>query len=284
MSTQGDKLTAIADAIREVNGTDEPIVANDFPNRIRSISPGVKSFNGRTGEVVPADGDYTAEQVGALPLAGGTMTGVITNGKIADNGNTVSADFASNAIKVSGTQYTESSNCVNFYPDPGGGRIGFGSATYGSTGKLIRLCNIADPIGDADAANKAYVDSKAGGIPSGVIVMWSGAANAIPTGWALCDGTNGTPDLRNRFIVGAGSSYSVGAMGGANTVTLTVAQMPSHSHQNSVGIVQSTTYYTSITPGSGGVLTENSFSSYVGGNSGHENRPPYYALCFIMKT
>lgn len=75
MSTQGDKLKAIADAIREVDGTDEPIVANDFPDRIRSISPGVKSFNGRTGDVVPAEGDYTADQVGALPLSGGNMTG-----------------------------------------------------------------------------------------------------------------------------------------------------------------------------------------------------------------
>lgn len=69
MSTQGDKLKAIADAIREVDNTDEPIIANDFPDRIRSISPGVKSFNGRTGDVVPADGDYTAEQVGAVPIS-----------------------------------------------------------------------------------------------------------------------------------------------------------------------------------------------------------------------
>lgn len=76
MSTQGDKLKAIADAIREVDGTDEPIVANDFPDRIRSISPGVKSFNGRTGDVVPADGDYTAEQVSVIPPTGMASTNV----------------------------------------------------------------------------------------------------------------------------------------------------------------------------------------------------------------
>ena len=67
-------------------------------------------------------------------------------------------------------------------------------------------------------------------IPSGVIAMWSGASNAIPAGWVLCDGQNGAPDLRNRFIVGAGSSYSVGATGGSDTVSLNTNQIPAHSH------------------------------------------------------
>lgn len=75
MSIQEDKLAEIADAIREVDNTTEPIVANDFADRIRAISPGVKSFNGRTGDVAPADGDYTADQVGALPLTGGELSG-----------------------------------------------------------------------------------------------------------------------------------------------------------------------------------------------------------------
>tara|TARA_B100001996_G_scaffold25103_1_gene19383 strand:+ start:1620 stop:5987 length:4368 start_codon:yes stop_codon:yes gene_type:complete len=66
--------------------------------------------------------------------------------------------------------------------------------------------------------------------PAGGIIMWSGAQSAIPNGWVLCDGNNSTPDLRNRFVVGAGNSYAVDATGGASTVTLTEAQMPSHSH------------------------------------------------------
>lgn len=45
--------------------------------------------------------------------------------------------------------------------------------------------------------------------PSGVICMWSGATTAIPTGWALCNGSNGTPDLRDKFVVGAGSTYTL---------------------------------------------------------------------------
>lgn len=52
-------------------------------------------------------------------------------------------------------------------------------------------------------------------IPIGGIIMWSGAQNAIPQYWQLCDGTNGAPDLRDRFIVGAGNNYTVGATGGS---------------------------------------------------------------------
>jgi hypothetical protein len=51
-------------------------------------------------------------------------------------------------------------------------------------------------------------------IPSGAIVMWSGSIGSIPAGYYLCDGQNGTPDLRNRFVVGAGNSYAVGNTGG----------------------------------------------------------------------
>merc|ERR1711997_338506 len=58
-------------------------------------------------------------------------------------------------------------------------------------------------------------DSQGYLVPSGGIIMWSGSASAIPTGWSLCDGTNGTPDLRNRFVVGGGSSYGYGSTGGA---------------------------------------------------------------------
>lgn len=68
------------------------------------------------------------------------------------------------------------------------------------------------------------------GFPSGAIVIWSGAANNIPSGWKLCDGSNNTPDLRNRFVVGAGNTYAVNATGGEATHTLTTNEMPGHTH------------------------------------------------------
>ena len=67
-------------------------------------------------------------------------------------------------------------------------------------------------------------------IPAGIISMWSGSIASIPTGWLLCDGTNGTPNLRDRFIVGAGSTYAVAATGGATSVTLGTTNLPSHTH------------------------------------------------------
>lgn len=64
-------------------------------------------------------------------------------------------------------------------------------------------------------------------IPKGVIVMWSGTKETIPTGWALCDGTNGTPNLIDRFVFGA---VNAGTTGGSNNLTLTEANIPSHTH------------------------------------------------------
>jgi microcystin-dependent protein len=147
-----------------------------------------------------------------------------------------------------------------------------------------------------------------GGIPAGVICMWSGASTEIPDGWALCNGSNGTPDLRNRFIVGAGSSYSVGATGGSSTVTLSTAQMPKHTHtitvtddghyhtmSNRGGLMSGSAGWYDFTTGTtSSSIIGQAFTSATttgitvsaattGSGSSHENRPPYYALCFIMK-
>ena len=116
------------------------------------------------------------------------------------------------------------------------------------------------------------------GVPTGGIIMWSGAS--VPGGWSLCDGTNSTPDLRDRFIVSSGSVYSIGDTGGANSVTLTVDQIPAHTH---------TAYTDGTGSPAGGVAKASLNGSTVstgstGGGQSHENRPPYYALAFIMKT
>ena len=212
-------------------------------------------------------------------------------------------------------------------------------------------------------------------IPSGVICMWSGESTAIPSGWHLCDGSNGTPDLRDRFIVGAGSTYKVKDTGGEASHTLTTNEMPSHNHgftgtaHNHTGSLSNATAtsagshthtasggssggYVIVGPllsgsagselpeiGSGRNLTASKVASLwnndfaavkdnedygrldvqgssgstisinsggahthsvsgnvtvnsataggtvgsTGGGQAHENRPPYFALCFIMK-
>ena len=124
-----------------------------------------------------------------------------------------------------------------------------------------------------------YPPELASDVPPGVIVMWSGSIANIPSGWALCDGTNGTPDLRDRFIVGAGSSYAVGAKGGSATI--------SHNHSYSGTTSQASDDAT--TNGHDYSTTYKSLPTHTHTYSGNtsivdlDNRPPYYALCFIMK-
>ncbi|MFA6281748.1 MAG: hypothetical protein WCY05_04525 [Candidatus Omnitrophota bacterium] len=129
------------------------------------------------------------------------------------------------------------------------------------------------------AQNAVYATTAANGVPTGVILMWSGAVANIPAGWALCNGANGTPDLRNRFVVGAGSSYAVAASGGEATHALTIAEMPAHTHGMK---------YSTPSSNGGGGFDDASGSGYkytesVGGSQSHNNLPPYYALCYIMK-
>jgi microcystin-dependent protein len=71
-------------------------------------------------------------------------------------------------------------------------------------------------------------------IPAGLISMWSGSIGSIPSGWYLCDGSNGTPNLTDRFVIGAGSAYAVNGVGGATSVTLVTANMPAHTHTATV--------------------------------------------------
>ena len=162
----------------------------------------------------------------------------------------------------------------------------------------------------------------------GFIGMWSGSIATIPSGWALCNGANGTPDLRDRFVVGAGSTYGVGATGGsANAVVVSHTHTAStdaqgeHSHSawtdsqgshthsqtlyNGGAVVSASGLFASSgnydRPGTGTIAAAGSHSHNVGmgaaGSHGHniavstngesgtnKNLPPYYALCYIMKT
>ena len=232
-------------------------------------------------------------------------------------------------------------------------RTNLGAAATSHTHTIAQVTNLQNTLnGKAPVSHthttsqitglQAYIESligsatgSGGGIPAGVICMWSGAANSIPSGWALCNGSNGTPDLRDRFIVGAGNTYSPGNIGGSESVALTTNQMPVHSHELSLsglrtspassssggggyfyvrtasyaggpsssgstlliqGMVGADNSGTTASPsiinisgggGGGGSHTHSVYGSgsinNTGGGQAHENRPPYYALCFIMK-
>ncbi|MBY0434357.1 MAG: hypothetical protein K2U26_09625 [Cyclobacteriaceae bacterium] len=142
-------------------------------------------------------------------------------------------------------------------------------------------------------------------VPSGGIIMWAGSLGSIPTGWTLCDGNNGTPDLRDRFIVGAGNSYGVGVTGGQNSVALTTNEMPSHSHSgftstngshsHTIGYqVKSTRNQdssgtwengnsTSKSTSTDGAHSHSFVTNSIGGGLPFDNRPLFYAIAYIMK-
>ena len=148
-------------------------------------------------------------------------------------------------------------------------------------------------------------------IPSGGIFLWSGSIGSIPAGYVLCNGSNGTPDLRDRFVVGAGSTYSVDATGGSanaivvtHTHTASTASNGTHNHDvigtksDGYTVYGADKFYTvSSSPPSQyvdalkstGILSAGAHNHSVtvdsAGNSGtNANLPPYYALCYIMKT
>ena len=120
----------------------------------------------------------------------------------------------------------------------------------------------------------------------GMIIMWNSTVASIPTGFVLCDGNNGTPDLRNRFVVGAGTggNYSPGNTGGADSVTLTLDQIPAHTHTWDRQDVSINNGYRPWPANNNDCSRSTQNTGSAGGGQSHENRPPYYALCYIMKT
>ena len=158
-----------------------------------------------------------------------------------------------------------------------------------------------------------------GAVAVGTIIMWSGSLLNLPAEWVLCDGNNGTPNLKDKFIMGAGGSYAVGNTGGANEVTLTEAQLPVHDHSGNTSSDGQHRHYVARNQEKNGGGTSLAFkqttnngwhdydlyrhssnanrgnSSYSGGHShtlsvndtgggqAHENKPPYYSLAYIMR-
>lgn len=142
-----------------------------------------------------------------------------------------------------------------FVVPPGGGAPTIGGAVVYTTANL----------------NQAAINALA--FPVGTVLMFNGSIGNIPAGFQLCDGTNGTQDMRGKFVIGAGGAYAVGATGGAAAVTsgaggahtptiqgttLTAGQMPAHSHR-----IWGTT--------SGGAGDTESFANTVSAIAGNSN-------------
>ena len=243
----------------------------------------------------------------SVKITGGAISGVslstssatITGGTI--NGTTVGASTASSgafttlaasgATTLSGATALSGTTTLT-------AQLGLGGANYGTAGQVLT----SQGAGSAPAWANSF--------PSGGIILWSGSVASIPSGWLLCNGSSGTPDLRDRFVVGAGSTYAVAATGGAAAVTLSATEIPSHTHTfsatTSTNGAHTHTYQlpdlipngerdnnqqfgdttSSATTSSAGDHnhTVSGTTNAAGSGGSHENRPPYYALAYIMKA
>ena len=123
---------------------------------------------------------------------------------------------------------------------------------YGLTKLSSSVSSTSTTLAATPYAVKQAYDKANNALPSGSIIIWTGST--IPNGWAICNGENGTPDLRNRFLVGAGSDGALGSTGGNKKIS---------TNGNYYGVGTSSNY----------VLTSVS----------EENRPPYRTVYFIMK-
>ena len=139
-----------------------------------------------------------------------------------------------------------------------------------------------------------------GGAAPGLIAAYTGTS--APSGWTFCDGSNGAPDLRNKFVIGAGNTYAVGAQGGENTNTLAAhyhsyPDYHQHGYSGSTGgssgqaygITNSGAYLISPVAHTHSISVITGYgTSFNTGNNNEsintENQPPYYTLAFIMKT
>ena len=187
-------------------------------------------------------------------------------------------------LKVAGTQTVSGTLTISGIQDITG-QLKLNSAA-GTSGQVL----LSAGSGATPTWGNAFV--------SGMIILWAGSVASVPTGWYLCDGANSTPDLRGKFVIGAGGTYAVGATGGSadavvvsHTHTATVTD-PQHSHTytskstnggttaggdpNSINNVT-----TSTSSASTGISVANSTTGVSGTNA---NLPPYYALAYIMKA
>lgn len=184
-----------------------------------------------------------------------------------------------------------------------------GNATLSGNTALSGVSTAPTPANTVANTQIATTEFVRNIIPTGVITLWYGSLASIPNGWYLCDGGNGTPDLRDRFIVGAGSTYAVAATGGSANATLvshthtanSVVTDPGHYHisgmpsdYNAFGTeaisttnqktgtqsVSTSPITNTVTTG----ITVATTNSTEGSSATNANLPPYYALAYIMKA
>jgi hypothetical protein len=251
------------------------------------------------------DGNGTLTNPANLNIGTTTAKGnLLVTGNTHTNGNEIvdgtlgvtGATILSNTLAVGNTLGVTGATTLNTLGVTGATTIG---GTLGVTGTTTITGTAI--IGTPTTTTNLTVNGVVGGItPKGGIILWSGAATAIPAGWALCNGQNGTPNLQDRFVVGAGSAYAVNGTGGAtthvhgtsalyanigmgyNNTELNFIMYEQRGNLPSAGVI--TTGDIHGWTGKSGITGQLGATSISGNVDSSSNLPPYYALCYIMKT
>lgn len=284
------------------------IITGGAIDGLNTMSATVGYFNNfSSGNAIVTGGSINDTQIGANVAASGRFTvlnatsATINTLALTTLTGAVDANIGALSILVNSSSGSLSGLSANL----GAYQI-YANANLVTTTTSIN--SISANLGDFQNRTSANIGSIQGGItPIGGIILWSGAASAIPTYWRLCDGSNGTPDLRGRFIMGATTTVgNVGTRGGTadavvvshtHTATSTVTD-PAHSHNvgaasNGQGgggdagqklVANFPSSSSKITSSVSTGITVDTTNASTGVSGAGQNLPPYYALCYIMRV
>jgi len=294
--------------IRSIDVTSESAFAKDvtFSGNINVSGSGtfigdlgvdeLTARNANVTGIVTTSGDFYAlgrfRDVNSNPGSAGQILSSTGNGVDWIDADTTSV---ANSVNVGvNLNSTDADQFVSFFGANSGNnpnRVD-NDFTYNPSTNTLKVGNIIDSSGNASA------------FVTGMIILWYGDTTNVPGGWVLCNGSNSTPDLRDRFVIGAGNNFTAGNTGGNNSLTLTEANLPSHRHfvvsnsfggQNRTGSNVSANNQVAKGTGAGNIFETYNLastgsnasagrSSSVGSGTAIDNKPLYHALCYIMKT
>jgi hypothetical protein len=313
-------ITAVT-LIGNVTGNITGNLTGTVTGNASNVNGTVAINNGGTGGTTASSartnlelGSIATQNSNSVSITGGSITGITALAIVSGGTGATSATQArGNLGLVIGSDVQPFSNLLTSISALSSGGLLIKTGANSVVRSISGGTNITVTDGDGISGNPtiavsglaavansgSYNDltNKPNTVPQGLISLWYGSIISIPSGWAICDGTSGTPDLRDRFVVGAGTTYAVGSTGGTkdavvvshnHTATSTVTD-PGHDHIGAQATSTGATTGSKVIADDGttstattGITVATTVAS-TGVSGTNANLPPYYALAYIMK-